>query len=457
VRGVLPVLACALAAAAFQIWTADPDVFWHLKAGEWIARNRAVPRADVWSWSASGQPWTAHQWLWEVLMHLLHGAFGLPGLWLLVFASASACGLFIRAGLLARGAGSGSAGAAGCAAPFLLACWLKPWPQAGTYALFSAYLWLSLRGRWGRAEAAGAFALAALWANIHANACMLPLLLLAEFAGLRLLEGRAERGLLAASGAALLGTLANPHGLGLWAYAVGEGLLSPEYRRHIAEWMPFFFAPSDMVVSFFACAAVLLWAAARGKAGTVGFARAAGFWTLALLSRIHMPWAVLSTAALFGELRPSFREGFPARMALLALAGAAAFLAARGVPADLDAAAKACRFPVAAAGFVLERGYQRPFNDYGFGGYLIWKGVPVYIDGRADLYKRGGLFKRYVGLADSNEKLSDYIESIGADAALLVARSWADRALMESPRWRCVWRDGAAAVYEPARVLRPAE
>lgn len=441
------VLACALAATAFQVWTADPDVFWHLKVGEWIVQNRAVPRVDVYSWSAYGQPWTAHEWLWEALMHLLYSALGLPGLWLLVFVSAAACGLLVRAGLLARGAGSAAASVAGAVAPFLLASWLKPWPQAGVYALFSAYLYFALRRRWGGREALGAFLLAALWANVHASACMLPLLLLAESAGLKLLEGRAERGLLLASVAAALGTLANPHGAGLWAYAVREGLLSHEYRRYIAEWMPFYFGSSDLAASFFACAAVVLCAAAQGKWRSIEFARAAGFWVLALISRIYMPYAALSTAALFGVLRLRFGERFPGVLAALALAAAAVSLVVRGVPADLDRIAEKS-YPVQAVEVVKEKGYSRVFNDYGWGGFLIFKGVPVYIDGRADLYKHKDIFEGYMKLPET-EGVSRYISDTGTDAALVIKNSLLDHALGESSRWKCVYRDGVAAIYEP--------
>ncbi|MDQ0287511.1 hypothetical protein J2Z49_002639 [Desulfofundulus luciae] len=446
-RGVIAVLACALAATVFQVWTADPDVFWHLKVGEWIVRNHAVPRVDVYSWSAYGQPWTAHEWLWEVLMYLLYSVLGLPGLWLLVFVSAAACGLSIRAGLLARGADRVVASVGGAASPFLLASWLKPWPQAGVYALFSVYLYLSLHGRWGKRETLGVFFLAALWSNIHATACMLPLLLLAEFAGLKLLERRAERGLFLAFAASFLGTLVNPHGPGLWAYVVREGLLSHHYREYIAEWMPFYFGSPDLVISFFACAAIMLCAASQGRMKTLEFARAAGFWALALLSRIYMPYAVLSTAVLFGTLKLRFRERFPEVLAAFALAGAVVFLAAKSVPADLDRVAGKS-YPVQAVKFVKKEGYSKVFNDYGWGGFLIFKEVPVYIDGRADLYRFENILKGYLELSKTGG-ISRYVAGTGADAALVIKNSLLDRALEESPRWRCAYRDEVSVVYEP--------
>jgi hypothetical protein len=55
-----------------------------------------------------------------------------------------------------------------------------------------------------------------------------------------------------------------------------------------------------------------------------------------------------------------------------------------------QAETEAARFPAAAVAFLSTHRPPGPlFNYYDWGGYLIWKlypGVPVYIDGRADLY-----------------------------------------------------------------------
>ena len=43
--------------------------------------------------------------------------------------------------------------------------------------------------------------------------------------------------------------------------------------------------------------------------------------------------------------------------------------------------------PKGAIDFVAQAGISgNVFNGYGFGGYLIFKGIPTFIDGRADLY-----------------------------------------------------------------------
>src|SRR4051812_49049230 len=54
----------------------DPDMWWHLKAGEIIWNTHSIPRVDVFSYTAAGHPWTAQEWLSEVT---IFGAYRLGG------------------------------------------------------------------------------------------------------------------------------------------------------------------------------------------------------------------------------------------------------------------------------------------------------------------------------------------------------------------------------------------
>src|SRR5450759_3107262 len=56
----------------------DTDFWWHLKDGQFIALNHAVPARDFMSYTLTGHPWTDHEWLAEVWIFEL---FKLAGLW----------------------------------------------------------------------------------------------------------------------------------------------------------------------------------------------------------------------------------------------------------------------------------------------------------------------------------------------------------------------------------------
>lgn len=447
--GAVFVVACAFTVVAYSLWMADPDVFWHLKVGEWIVRHGSVPKVDAYSWSASGRPWTCHEWLWEVIVYLAYKHLGVIGLWLPVFIAGAGAGLLVYGAVSKGGEAFTRTAIAGGAAPVMLVGWLKPWPQAGVYALFAAHLFLSSRERWGIREVLAAAVVALLWANIHSSAVMLPFLLLAEALWRNLALKEKALPLWTASALSAVVTLINPHGMGLWVYAVREGLLSHEYRTYIAEWMPYFFCSPELSASFFASAGIILVGAAQGRWRSIEFARTCGFWVLALLSRIYTPYAVLSAVLLLGRLDFQFRPKVLKLTAAAVLVFGAVVLVARGVPENLDAVAAKGKYPVKAVDYLLS--HKPPgklFNDYGFGGYLIWKGVPVYIDGRADLYRYNNIFLTYVEAPQRWEgKLSQFVRKTGATTALVYRHGPFDRALEESSRWKRVYADGVAAVY----------
>jgi hypothetical protein len=76
-------LVCIVAFLAFRAGMdllADCDTGYHIRTGEYIMRTLSVPRHDIYSFITPPIPWTAHEWLSEVIMALVHRAFGLTGI-----------------------------------------------------------------------------------------------------------------------------------------------------------------------------------------------------------------------------------------------------------------------------------------------------------------------------------------------------------------------------------------
>jgi hypothetical protein len=40
----------------------DPDLWWHLRTGEWILQNASLPSADPFSTYGADRPWVAYTW-----------------------------------------------------------------------------------------------------------------------------------------------------------------------------------------------------------------------------------------------------------------------------------------------------------------------------------------------------------------------------------------------------------
>ena len=83
-----------------------------------------------------------------------------------------------------------------------------------------------------------------------------------------------------------------------------------------------------------------------------------------------------------------------------------------------------------------------------FGGYLIWRQIPVFVDGRAELYGEAFdmAFYRAMQLKDVNEFL-DILKKWDIDAVLLMPHTPAALLLDHIGGWRRVYADQKAVLH----------
>ncbi|MFA4993186.1 MAG: hypothetical protein WC571_04375 [Candidatus Omnitrophota bacterium] len=58
----------------------DPDIWLHLKTGEFILKNKTVPVQDIFSCTVAGKPWVDHEWLFQAVTYLVYNRWGADGL-----------------------------------------------------------------------------------------------------------------------------------------------------------------------------------------------------------------------------------------------------------------------------------------------------------------------------------------------------------------------------------------
>jgi hypothetical protein len=90
------------------------------------------------------------------------------------------------------------------------------------------------------------------------------------------------------------------------------------------------------------------------------------------------------------------------------------------------------------------------FNEFNFGGFLIFSGVPTFIDGRADVY--GDRFlRRYIRPEDLPGLLSQY----RITWTLLGVRHPHVLLLDHLPGWRRLYADAVAVVHVREKTAEP--
>jgi hypothetical protein len=90
------------------------------------------------------------------------------------------------------------------------------------------------------------------------------------------------------------------------------------------------------------------------------------------------------------------------------------------------------------------------FNAYGLGGYLIWARGPehkVFIDGRGDVYERGGVFADYIHISQLHPGAPAVLRNYGIRSCLIERNDALGTLLSASPDWKRVYTDNVAALY----------
>jgi len=132
---------------------------------------------------------------------------------------------------------------------------------------------------------------------------------------------------------------------------------------------------------------------------------------------------------------------------LTGLLGAGALAQATAAAALADPAA-AYPSPRGATDALLACGEPAPiWNDYNWGGYLLWRGegrFPVGIDGRAETLYPDRIFARYVRVLQGQPGWEAIVQDSPARYAMVTTDAFAT--IERLPGWRLVYRDDAVAL-----------
>ncbi len=436
----------------------DGDTWWHLKLGDWIIRHLAVPHVGVFSFTHAASPWQADEWLSEVVMSTAYSIADWRGL-IAVFAIAAAATVWF----VARSAGRALAGAplalllaisVSLLAPSLLA-------RPHLLALPALAAWTAALARARDEERAPSLyllPLMTLWANLHGSFAF-GLSLIGPFALEALLAHAArDAGFEVVRDWGLFGlgsvcaALINPYGL--------DGLLFPirlilsSSLANIGEWRAQDFSRmGPLEIALLSLLGVALLRPVR-----VPIVR-----LILLLALVHLGLNQVRHQMLLGVVGPILLAkplGLALPRAVATEAGRQRFPWATAAAFAVAALAVTIRLatplvrtdgpysPMAALRAVPQYVRRRPvLNDYAFGGYLIWQGVPVFIDSRSELYGDRGL-AQYGELTKADRVLFDKVVARYAIGWTILSPSQPLARLLDAdPAWRRVYADRFAVVH----------
>ena len=409
-RLVIVVLLYCIPAFKAMVPVVDPDIWWHLRTGQWIVDHVQVPATDPFSAYGGGKPWVAYSWLFEILVYALFAKLGLMGILVFTVSMSLLIALVLHGAL--RRAGLPFIAEVFCVAVALCAMSHLISPRSWLFSILFFTVELSILFHVRRTDKIAPLLalppLFVLWANLHMQfiyglavlglflvevlLSQLPSLSLYPRCRLQITPARISLLLLAC----LIATLITPYHFRLYIpifEVIGQTgafqlilELLPLSFRSLADWLVIGLAIVAAFVLGWQRAWLLFPTLLLLMATFLAFRARRDVWVLVLAALF-----IISEFGRFISSEPSF--GFTKFRAICVIVALTVAIYLIGLSRQiseqqLESVVKQ-RFPVAAVKFINEKNYSGPlYNHFNWGGYLIWTlpRLPVSMDGRMNLH-----------------------------------------------------------------------
>jgi hypothetical protein len=447
-------------------FTVDPDIWWHIQVGQDILSTHRFPTTDPYSFTVHGTPWIAYEWLGELILGFV-ARFG--GVLALDAVLITLAGIIMLALYFLATQRSGNCKAACivsmtiCSVAFIS---FTMRPQMFGY-LYMILVMIALGGfRKGNSWPIWFLPLIfLLWVNTHGTFILgIGVLVLYLLAGLRNFQvGSIEASAWSASQRlqleiVLLLCLAvlplTPYGTQVAVSPFDMAFNQPLNLSTINEWQPM---PFDLIGGKMFLAFVVIFIALQMFFRFIWRLEEfvlvlAGGVMACLHVRFVMLFVVFFTpllATMLARWVPPYKralEQYFVNTALMVIfiltmiyyRPTREFLQERVADA----------YPVAAVQYLDQHPVTgRMWNSYGFGGYLISSGREVFIDGRGDIYERGGILSDYTLLSELKPGSLSILDRYGIQSCLVKPKESLTAALLISPNWKRVYEDNMSVLF----------
>ena len=446
---LLPILAITL--TFISLYVIPNDYWWHIKAGEYIVTNKAIPFTDVFSWIGvkEGFYWHSHEWLAEIVLFFnfkLLGEFsGYIFAVSLVLVLATLLYFFNREGYIQN--------------KLLAIIWVfigansfiyvsSPRPHLISFIFLTITIYLLYEYRENEKSKKIWFIplISFLWVNFHGGSSNLPYVLtfIFIFTGLfdfeigkisfKRLSNKQIKTYLIIAICSVLVLVINPHGFDMITYPysnMGDNFM----LLNIAEWRsPDLKLKTDLIHYIIMAIPIMLFTTTKRKIDFIDLTLCFAFIYLTSKSiRFSILLYIVSTFFIFKymeHLKFEFKTNKLIKLTnkikvfsyklVLAFSFAIIIIIPLTVITS-DVTEKLFKAPISdeIIEYIKEAKPERLYNSYNAGGYLIYNDIPVFVDGRADMYSEGGTLKDAMNLDEMLVNVEEVINKYDFDMFLL--------------------------------------
>lgn len=457
----------------------DCDTGYHIRAGEYILNTFSIPRHDIFSFHVPSIPWTAHEWLSEVIMAVINHFAGLTGV-AVFFAFVIALVYYVMFRVVRSYNGN-----IFLAIIFVLLAvissqihWLA---RPHMFSMLLMVIWYSILDEYQRGEKDLLYLfplIMLLWVNLHGGFLGGFILLSIYMLGnlLQFIFRRDDqprvymekfKKIALITFLCVLASLVNPYGYHILLFPFN--LVSNKViMDNVVEFMSANFHDS-LVFEYALLLMIVVLAASRKRLDIIEIMLLVLFTHMALFSVRYIPlFAIVTTPILVRQTESIFAEtnsgvldfwkkkaegiasiDASARGFVWPVLGIAAilFLVAAGrLSYSFDPKIK----PVTAAEFLKREPIRgNMFNDDEFGDYMIyalWPKYRVFIDGRSDMYGSARM-KDYLKITYLKPDWEKVLEKYKITWIIYDTGSPLSRYLMERKDWKLIYEDKVADIF----------
>ncbi|MCL4318858.1 MAG: hypothetical protein M1596_03050 [Firmicutes bacterium] len=433
------------------------DVFWQLAAGRYMIAHQMILHRDVFSYTLYHKPWVTEEWGYEVILAALVNFLGPVGFWVMSAGLGTLLIVSLSWLLWLRGITGIKNGLLILAATPGWLPFVKDRPQSVSYVFMVWMLIILWQGRTKPQKLWWAVPLLWVWTNIHGSFLLGFLLLVLE--GMWMIipintlrvntppTRLSPKLWISVLGTAVLASFVNGNGPGLWTYS-WHVTFSRRIAGIIAEWQSpnfhyIFFVVMILVPMFIL---VLLMVFGRKKVVWPDFFLVAGLFYATMKSVRFLPYFAIEWPILLGAMTRNWPfsrvKGLLVTPILLTLSVILVLINPVIPPG------KPLGEPVLAANY-LETHHGHVFNMYSWGGYLISRHIPVFIDGRTDFYLQGHQIGQYTSVKQLTKNPNSIWKEYNVRYVLWAPKTAvATYLLSHSAEWKPVVRTKTAILFQ---------
>ena len=459
----------------------DCDTGYHIKAGEYIIDTLLIPKHDIFSFISPPLPWTAHEWLSEVIMAAIHRAAGLTGV--VVFFSFMISLVYYLMFKIIRVYNGNILATCFFTLLVLVTSQIHWLARPHIFSLLLMVVWYYLLDKYQYQHKDCLYFLAPimlLWVNLHggfmAGFILIGIYLFGNVVmfitsedSKRVLHRQKAGKLGLLTAVCLLVCLINPYTYHILLFPFK--LASNQFLMdNVSEFLsPNFHNLSVKFFEFFMLLALALFAISRIRLNIIELTLILLFTHMSLYSARYIPlFAIIVAPVLVRQAEPMLEQSggkfisfFKKRASNISIIDASAkgylwpilavvfvvVLIANGkIEHNFDEKTK----PVAAVEFLKkETLHGNMFDNDEFGDYIIyaaWPQYKVFFDGRSDMYGTD-IAKEYLKVRNFEQEWEKIIEKYDISWIIYNANSVFSRFLLQNNDWKLIYADKVANIF----------